>query len=97
VSGELENSGISAYLAVPDCEGMSVLTAWAAGKFGGTKIADFLKEQKIQEMSYSRKLIIPGLVATISGELEENMPGWEVLVGPQEAGDLEAFVKVLMN
>jgi acetyl-CoA decarbonylase/synthase complex subunit gamma len=35
VSGEIENSGISAWLVIPECEGFSVLTAWAAGKFSG--------------------------------------------------------------
>jgi hypothetical protein len=25
--------------------------------------------------------------------LEENLPGWSVVVGPQEAADLEGFIK----
>jgi acetyl-CoA decarbonylase/synthase complex subunit gamma len=93
VSGEIENSGISAWLVVPECEGMSVLTAWAAGKFGGAKIAKFLKETGFDQQSTRREIVIPGYVAQISGELEESLPGWKVLVGPQEAADLEAFVK----
>jgi acetyl-CoA decarbonylase/synthase complex subunit gamma len=93
VSGEIENSGISAWLVVPECEGMSVLTAWAAGKFGGAKIAKFIKETGFDQQSTRREIVIPGYVAQISGELEEALPGWKVLVGPQEAADLEAFVK----
>jgi acetyl-CoA decarbonylase/synthase complex subunit gamma len=93
VSGEIENSGISAWLVVPECEGMSVLTAWAAGKFSAGSIAKFIGESGFDKQVTRRELVIPGYVAQISGELEENLPGWKVLVGPQEAGDLESFVK----
>jgi acetyl-CoA decarbonylase/synthase, CODH/ACS complex subunit gamma len=93
VSGEIENSGISAWLLVPECEGLSVLTAWAAGKFSGATIGKFAKEINLDGQVTSRLIIIPGYVAQISGELEESMPGWKVLVGPQEAGDLESFIK----
>jgi acetyl-CoA decarbonylase/synthase complex subunit gamma len=97
VSGEIENSGISAWLLVPECEGMSVLTAWAAGKFSGSTIAKFAKEIKPDELVTTREIIIPGYVARISGELEEFLPGWKVLVGPQEAADLESFIKARLN
>jgi len=93
VSGEIENSGISAWLVVPECEGMSVLTAWAAGKFSGASIGKFCKEIELDRQVDSRRIVIPGYVAQISGELEENMPGWDILVGPQEAADLESFIK----
>jgi acetyl-CoA decarbonylase/synthase, CODH/ACS complex subunit gamma len=93
VSGELENAGVPVRLAIVDAEGMSVLTAWAARKFNGEKIGAFLKGQNADKQFSSRKLIIPGYVASISGELEEQMPGWEVLVGPQEASDLGPFMK----
>ncbi len=93
VSGELENSGQSAWLLVPECEGMSVLTAWAAGKFSGAHIARFAKSIEMETKVQDRRIVIPGLVAQISGELEESLPGWQVLVGPQQAADIEGFVK----
>ena len=93
VSGEIENCGISAWLVVPECEGMSVLTAWAAGKFSGASIAKFIREIGLEQQVKHRELVIPGYVAQISGELEESLPGWKVVVGPQEAADLESFVK----
>jgi len=93
VSGEIENSGISAHLVITDCEGQSVLTAWAAGKFDGENIASFIKNSKLEQQVKTRKLVIPGYVSQISGELEENMPGWEVIVGCQEASDIATFVK----
>lgn len=94
VSGEIENSGTSGWLVVPDCEGMSVLTAWAAGKFSGTSIAKFVKEVGLEKKVSTREIVIPGYVAQISGELEENLPGWKVLVGPQDAADIESFVRM---
>ncbi len=94
VSGEIENSGVPAHLAIVECEGMSVLTAWAAGKFSGEKIGAFIKQSGLEDQVKTRKLIIPGYVAQISGELEESLPGWEILVGPQEASDLGAYMKM---
>lgn len=94
VSGEIENSGIPAHLVVVESEGMSVLTAWAAGKFSGQKIAAAVKSSGLEKEVQSRRLIIPGYVARISGEIEEALPGWEVLVGPQEASDLGAYLKM---
>ena len=96
VSGEIENSGISAWLAVPECEGMSVLTAWAAGKFNAATIGRFFAENRVEDEVRSRTLVIPGFVAQISGELEDALPGWKILVGPQEAGDIEGFVRSVL-
>ena len=93
VSGEIENSGISAHLVVMDTEGQSVLTAWAAGKFGGEKIAKFIKGIQLEKLVTTRKIVIPGLAAQISGDLEEHLPGWQVIVGCQDAADIPSFVK----
>jgi acetyl-CoA decarbonylase/synthase, CODH/ACS complex subunit gamma len=93
VSGEIENSGINSWLLVPECEGMSVLTAWAAGKFSGASIGKFAQSIGLGDRITNREIVIPGYVSQISGELEENMPGWKVLVGPQDASDIESFVK----
>jgi len=93
VSGEIENSGTSAHLVVCDTEGQSVLTAWAAGKFVPEKIAKFIKDIKLEDKVETRKLVIPGFVAQISGELEEKLPGWEIIVGCQDAADIPSFVK----
>jgi acetyl-CoA decarbonylase/synthase complex subunit gamma len=98
VSGEIENSGISAHLVIADTEGQSVLTAWAAGKFDGEKIAKFIKDIKLEDRVKTRKIVIPGYVSQISGDLEENLSGWEVIVGCQEASDIPSFIKnVLLN
>lgn len=93
VSGEVENSKVPSWLAVMDCEGLSVLTAWAAGKFTASKIAQFIKDSGIEGQIGHKKLIIPGQVAILSGTLEEKLEGWKITVGPREANALPSFLK----
>jgi acetyl-CoA decarbonylase/synthase complex subunit gamma len=93
VSGEIENSKVPGYLAVMDCEGLSVLTAWAAGKFTAAKIAEFIKESGIENNVKHRELIIPGYVAILSGAIEDKLDGWKITVGPREANGIPAFLK----
>jgi acetyl-CoA decarbonylase/synthase complex subunit gamma len=94
VSTEIEASGLAAHLAVVDAEGLSVLTAWSAGKFGGDRVAKALRAMQATERVRHRTVIIPGLASVISGELEDALgDGWRVLVGPQEASDLAPFFK----
>lgn len=93
VSGEIENSRVPCWLAVMDCEGLSVLTAWAAGKFTAPKIAQFLKDSGIENMIKHKELIIPGYVSILSGALEEKLEGWKVIVGPRESNGIPAFLK----
>ena len=93
VSGEIENSRVPCRLAVMDCEGLSVLTAWAAGKFTASKIAQFIADSGIEKDVATKELILPGYVAILSGAIEEKMPGWKVTVGPREANALPAYLK----
>jgi len=93
VSGEIEGSRIPSYLLVKDTEGLSVLTAWAAGKFVADAIAPFVKKCGIVDKVKHRKLIIPGYAATESGGLEEELPGWEILIGPRDGSLIPAYLK----
>ncbi len=93
VSGEVENSGVASHLVVVETEGMSVLTGWAAGKFTGQKIATAVKASGLESQVRTRRVIIPGYVSQISGELEEALPGWQVVVGPSEASDIAPLLK----
>ncbi len=93
VANEMESSGMPAWLIVADAEGMSVLTAWAAGKFDAEKIGKSVKNTGIAEKVSHRKVVIPGHVAVLMGELEEELPGWQIKVGPREAVDLPRFLK----
>ena len=93
VSGEIETSRVPSYLMVMDTEGLSVMTAWAAGKFVGDAIAAFIKKSGIMDKVKHHKLIIPGYAAVESGALEEELPGWEVIVGPRDGAHIPAFLK----
>jgi len=93
VSGELETGRFPAWLMVADTEGLSVLTAWAAGKFAADTIAPFVNKSGIEAKVKHRKIIIPGLVASISGELQDELAGWEVVVGPREASGIVPFLR----
>jgi len=93
VSGEIENSKVSAYLLVKDTEGLSVLTAWAAGKFSADVIASFVKKSGIADKVKHRKLIVPGYIAVESGSLEEELGDWEIMVGPREAAHIPAYLQ----
>jgi acetyl-CoA decarbonylase/synthase complex subunit gamma len=93
VAGEAEGSGVPSWLLITDSEGMSVLTAWAAGKFDAEKIAKTVKQFDTAAKVSHRKLIIPGYVSSLLGELEDEMPDWEILVGPRESVDIPNYLK----
>jgi acetyl-CoA decarbonylase/synthase, CODH/ACS complex subunit gamma len=93
VANEVEGSGLPAWLLVTDAEGMSVLTAWAAGKFDAERIAKSVKSFNVADKVSLKRVVLPGHVAVLSGELEEELAGWEIRVGPREAVDLPAYMK----
>jgi acetyl-CoA decarbonylase/synthase complex subunit gamma len=97
VAGEVDGSGVPSWLLITDSEGMSVLTAWAAGNFDAEIIAKAVKTFDVESKINHRKIVIPGFVAVISGELEEELPGWEVRVGPREAVDIPTYLKNVWN
>jgi acetyl-CoA decarbonylase/synthase complex subunit gamma len=96
VANEVESMGMPAWLLVTDSEGMSVLTAWAAGKFDAEIIAKDAKQFKAAEKVTKKRIVLPGHTAVLSGELEEELPDWEVKVGPKEAVDLPAYMKEVL-
>ena len=93
VSGEIEGSRVSSWLLVKDTEGLSVMTAWAAGKFAGDEVGMFVKKSGIADKVSHKKVIIPGYAASISGEMEEELPGWEIMIGPRDAALIPKFLK----
>jgi acetyl-CoA decarbonylase/synthase complex subunit gamma len=94
VLGEVEASKVPSYILSVDTEGMSVLTAWAAEKFTPEKISESLNKFSVNHIVSHKRLIIPGYVAVISGDLEDRS-GWQVIVGPKEAAGIPSFLKNL--
>ena len=93
VSGEIEGSKVPAWLLIKDSEGLSVMTAWAAGKFSGDDVGVFVKKSGIMDKVKHNQLIIPGYAAAIAGDVEEELPGCKIIVGPREAAHIPAFLK----
>ncbi|MCD6353195.1 MAG: acetyl-CoA decarbonylase/synthase complex subunit gamma [Proteobacteria bacterium] len=96
VSGEIESSRVPCWLLVMDTEGLSVMTAWAAGKFVGDAIGIFMKKSGILDKVKKKMVIIPGYAAAISGDLEEELGDWEVKVGPRESSQIPAYLKTAL-
>ena len=93
VSGEIEGSRVPAYLLIKDAEGLSVMTAWAAGKFAGDDVGMFVKKCGIADKIKHQEVIIPGYAAAIAGDVEEELPGWTITVGPREAAHIPGFLR----
>jgi len=93
VSGEIEGSRVPSWLLIMDTEGLSVMTAWAAGKFSGDTVGMFVKKCGIADKIDHKKIIIPGYAASISGEMEEELPDWEVMIGPRDGSLIPKFLK----
>jgi acetyl-CoA decarbonylase/synthase complex subunit gamma len=94
VLGEVEASKIPSYILSVDTQGMSVLTAWAAEKFNAETITKSLETSGVRSVVKHKNLIIPGYVAMLSGDLEDQS-GFNIIVGPKEAAGIPAFLKNL--
>ena len=93
VSGELERSKVPINLLITDASGMSVLTAWAAGKFSSGSIKKFFDEYDIAGKINNRTLIIPGKAAVMKGDIQDKLPDWNVVVGTREAVELVKYLR----
>ncbi len=92
VEGEVENSKVPAYIAAVETGGLGILNSYADDKLTGETIAKAVKSMGILNQVRHKKLIIPGLVAVLKGELEDEA-GCEVVVGPEEAAGIPSFLK----
>ena len=93
VSGEIERSKVPVNLLITDASGMSVLTAWAAGKLSSSSIKKFFDEFDLANKINNRTLVIPGKVAVMKGEIQDKLPEWNVVVGTREAVEIVKYLK----
>ena len=93
VVSELESLQEGSYLIITDSDGMSVLTAWSASKFTGEIIAKAVIKSGISEKVKHNNIIIPGLAADLLEEIQEELPEFNIIAGPNEASDLPEFLK----
>ncbi len=92
VAGEVENSRIPAYISVVDTEGLGVLNAYADDKLSAEKVIKAVTEQGVMDKVNHNRVIIPGLVAVMRMEIQEDS-GWEVIIGPEDAAGIPHFLK----
>ena len=92
---ELESLSVPSYLIVIPAEGMSVLTAWSAEKFTAKIVADTLKKFDFANKVKNKRIIIPGLLAHMKDELQEEVPDFEIVIGTVDAFAIGDFVKNL--
>ncbi len=92
LQGYLESSRVSCYMLIVDTEGLSVLTAVAAGKLNETMVRDAIKKYGVENEVSHRTLIIPGYASPLSGRIEEET-GWKVLVGPRDAAEIGEYLE----
>ncbi|MCL0089278.1 acetyl-CoA decarbonylase/synthase complex subunit gamma [Dehalococcoidia bacterium] len=97
IAGELEAGGWPSWLVVCDTEGLSVLSAWSAGKFDAERIAETVKEHDAASRLNHKRLILPGKVAVLRSELEEELSDWQIMVGPSEAMDIGGYLNQNWN
>jgi acetyl-CoA decarbonylase/synthase complex subunit gamma len=90
VEGDLKLGKANCYLLVLDTEGRAVDVSLAGGQLTGKSVADLIKDSEIEDKVKTRTLIIPGLSAPISGEIEDES-GWEVVVGPRDSSAVSDF------
>jgi acetyl-CoA decarbonylase/synthase complex subunit gamma len=92
VRGDIEGSKIPSWLVVVNTEGLSVMTAFAADKLTADQVVKVIEEQGVKDKIKHKKLIIPGMVARMSGKLNE-LSGYDIDVGPREASGIPKFLK----
>ena len=92
VEGEVENSKIPSYIVVVETNGLGILNSYADDKLTGETIAKAVKATGVMDLIRHKRVVIPGLVSVLKGELEDEL-GCEVIVGPEEAAGIPAFLK----
>jgi len=94
VVGDIEKSGVPVWLLVADTDGLSVMTAFAAGKLTAESVAKLIEKLDIKNKCKSNSIVIPGMISRMSGKLSE-LSGMDIVVGPRESAGLPKFLKSL--
>ncbi len=93
VVGEIERSKVPCYVSVVDSGGLGILNAYAGDKVSPEKVVKTLEAQKVADKVKHRRLISPGLLPSFRAEIEDSSPWKQVLIGPENASGIPAFLK----
>ena len=91
----LRNNALWAVLFTTCTVGFGLALAVLLDRVKYEKIAKSVKDTGVADKISHRKLILSGHVAVLSGECEEELPGWEIMVGPREAVNLPQYLKMM--
>lgn len=95
VRADIEKSKVPVWLQIVDTEGMSVLTAYSAGKFNPEHVVEAMEESGALQKS-DGVIIIPGLVSKMSGKLQE-LVNRDVIVGTTESKNIPKHLKEITS
>ena len=91
VATDLEAMGVTCHLLVLNTEGLSVEASVAGGQFSAAGVRDLVASSNLEGKAKHRKLIIPGMAARLSGEIED-LTKWEVMVGPKDSSQIKEYL-----
>ncbi|MBM4241509.1 MAG: acetyl-CoA decarbonylase/synthase complex subunit gamma [Euryarchaeota archaeon] len=91
VEGDLKSGNVNCYLLVLDTGGRAVDVSVAGNQLNAKSVTDLIRNSGIENGVNHQKLIIPGLAAPVSGEIEDES-GWEVMVGPRDSSGIPDFL-----
>jgi len=96
VANDLEASGVTCHLLVLNTEGLSVESSVAGGQFNAAGVRDLVMSSSVESKAKHRKLVIPGMAARLSGEIED-LTKWEVMVGPKDSSQIKEYLDKFWN
>ncbi|MFQ6087408.1 MAG: acetyl-CoA decarbonylase/synthase complex subunit gamma [Candidatus Methanofastidiosia archaeon] len=96
VESDIQAGNLDCFLLVVDTDSYGVDTAVAGGQLTSLKVKELIEETKIADRVRRKRLIIPGLAARLSGEIEQ-VSGWEVLVGPRDSSQIPGYVDKMLG
>jgi len=92
VEAEIERSKIPSYICAIDTEGLGVLNAYAGDKISPETVVKAVEASGVGDKVKHRKLIIPGLLPSFRAEIEDSSEWKEVLIGPESATGIPAWL-----
>ncbi|VVB73067.1 Acetyl-CoA decarbonylase/synthase complex subunit gamma 1 [uncultured archaeon] len=95
VESDIASNGIDAYIISIGTDGIGVQASVAGGQLNPTKIKDAFGETdfKFEGQKYPA-IVLPGMAAKFSGELEELFGGKvKIMVGPEDSGRIVGWMK----
>ncbi|NMC10020.1 MAG: acetyl-CoA decarbonylase/synthase complex subunit gamma [Methanothrix sp.] len=95
VESDIASNAIDAYILAINTDGIGVQASVAGGQLNPTKIKDAMNETGFDWKGQKYPaLVLPGMAAKFSGELEDLFAGQaKIMVGPEDSGRIVGWMK----